>query len=302
LKGGLDALLAAKQRNVSTQQRKAERNTSRACIAARESYEWATQLRDDDAARASYAAKYPLHAAVAANNISEVKSLIETHSVDVNAVDDKNLTSLQYGLDCDALERGIAGGYCGARINQQTAEYLVRKGANLRLDFAVRGELQRGFTLLHYAVSRGSTDLVKLLLKAGADPNAVWVHTGGEGQVVEKEGSYTPLTVAAQCISCAVRFGSFPKADTCEALLDAGATPTLPGSDKPATYAFTLPEHLPGLVSELQKCNKVRACSAAEADAVARRFEQAEFHWAGRAVPAYDRARCWHVVWKVLNT
>jgi ankyrin repeat protein len=201
LKGGLDALLAAKQRNVSTQQRKAERNTSRACIAARESYEWATQLRDDDAARASYAAKYPLHAAVAANNISEVKSLIETHSVDVNAVDDKNLTSLQYGLDCDALERGIAGGYCGARINQQTAEYLVRKGANLRLDFAVRGELQRGFTLLHYAVSRGSTDLVKLLLKAGADPNAVWVHTGGEGQVVEKEGSYTPLTVAAQCIS-----------------------------------------------------------------------------------------------------
>lgn len=298
LMGGLDALRAAKHRSDSVTVAK---STEKACSYAKESVEWASQRRDDDVARASYAAKYPLHAAVAANNITEVKSLIENHAVDVNAVDDKQLTPLQYGLDCDALERGVAEGYCGARITQSTADYLVNKGANVRLDFAVRGEVQCGFTLLHYAASRGSTDLVKLLLKARADPNAVWVHKDGEGQIVEKEGSYTPLVLAAQCVSCKVRYGSFPTADTCEVLLKAGANPVIPGSGKPATFAFTLPEHLQVLVSELQRCNKVGACTAAAADAVAHRFEQAEFHWAGRTVPAYDRARCWHVVWKAVN-
>ena len=238
------------------------------CETAKEDYEAAVRARAEAEADATYAKKYPLHVAVAANDLPRVKALIESGSHNVNEKDDRGLTPLQVGFDCNKTDS-----YCWPRIKATTADYLVSKGADVKLDFVPRGQVVPGYTLLHKAAFHGPSSLVKAILKGGADPNAIWYD-----DIDGKKFPVTPLTRAAYC--------DFKRSTndpgTFKALLAAGAKPYLPGTQKPATYAFSVP-------AEAEKCNAIGACTPAEVDAVMKAFTL------GYCPEA------WRVVWNAVN-
>lgn len=247
-----------------------QRGKALACDSANDSVKWMTVARKEADEDAAYARNYPLHVAVVANDLPKVKALIEGGRVGVDAKDDKGFTPLQRGFDCCR-----ACSWCWPQIDGPTAAYLVSKGANVKLDFVSRGEiLEKGYTLLHKASFHAKTDLVKALLAGGADPNAVFYSDDGTG--VKR-----PITPLIRAAYCDFRLSTSDEA-AFQALLDAGAKPFAPGSNKPMTYAFSVPK-------ELEKCKAVGACTEAEVEANMHKFVTGQ---CGSA---------WRVVWNALN-
>ncbi|WIA36962.1 hypothetical protein OEZ86_008199 [Tetradesmus obliquus] len=134
-----------------------------------------------------YARAYPLHGAVAANNLTAVTALLASGKFDVNGRDYRGLTPLQAGMACEKSDVD-----CWTPVEPveiAVTEYLVSKGADVRLDVY----LGSGYTLLHKAAFRGLTRLVKVLLNGGADPNAVYYAADDK----QRKDPQTPLTRAA---------------------------------------------------------------------------------------------------------
>uniref|UniRef100_A0A383WDI0 Uncharacterized protein n=1 Tax=Tetradesmus obliquus TaxID=3088 RepID=A0A383WDI0_TETOB len=216
-----------------------------------------------------YARAYPLHRAVAANNLTAVTALLASGKFDVNGRDYRGLTPLQAGMACEKSDVD-----CWTPVEPveiAVAEYLVSKGADVRLDVYPGS----GYTLLHKAAFRGLTRLVKVLLKGGADPNAVYYAEDDK----QRKDPQTPLTRAASHCSVdeAVRDslrlhhgideselnsleGAGPDSTngTITALLDAGAKLLPFGKERPLISLFSTP-------ASAKKCVKIGACTEAQA-------------------------------------
>ena len=89
--------------------------------------------------------------AVKDGNIEEVRYLLETKDVDVNAKDKNGVTPLH-----EAADRGLA----------DIAELLIAGGAN------VNAEDYDGNTPLHLAIGGGHAEIARLLVIQGANVNA----------------------------------------------------------------------------------------------------------------------------------
>jgi hypothetical protein len=170
--------------------------------------------------------------------------LLSSGKVDVNSKDDKGRTPLQAGMAC-----ADADYWCWPQIQPDVAEYLVSKGANVRLDVYPGS----GYTLLHKAAFHGLTRLVQALLKGGADPNY-------DKDDKEHKDPQTPLTRAGSCdLRRSTNDGR--QADstkgTIQALLDAGAKLMPFGKDRPLTSFFSAP-------GRAGKCVKIGACTEAQ--------------------------------------
>jgi len=90
--------------------------------------------------------------AVANNDLTSVKKLVEDDHVDINFLGDKGYSPLH-----------------GASINGYTpiVTFLLEKGADTELQ-----STDGGFTALHFAATEGHLDVVRLLLNAKANPNS----------------------------------------------------------------------------------------------------------------------------------
>jgi ankyrin repeat protein len=228
------------------------------CEKAREGVKGELQRRAEEAEEQQYKEKYPLHIAVAANDLATVKKLLENGKYDVNGKDDRGLTALQVAMTCDIKRSGWT---CWPRIEDNMAEYLISKGAKVNLMAPVSGadQITKGtYTLLHEAAFRGLTTLVKLFIKAGADVNAVYYSPA-------RQQEFTPLGSAARC-DFRLSTGDGPGADstnsTIKALLDAGANPLPFGPNKPTTANMS--SHLGGDRLSKECSTKVGACKEGE--------------------------------------
>ncbi|WIA16745.1 hypothetical protein OEZ85_013399 [Tetradesmus obliquus] len=114
-----------------------KRGKAEACEEANYALDAELTNRKEAAEQLRYVRAYPLHAAVAANNLTAVTALLASGKID---------------------------------IELEVAEYLVSKGADARTAVEPRS----GYTLLHQAAMYRLTELVKALLKGGADRNAVY--------------------------------------------------------------------------------------------------------------------------------
>ena len=199
------------------------------CERAQEGVAGVLQGRAEQAADEQYKQQYPLHVAVAANDLATARKLIESEKHDVNVKDDKGLTPLQVAMTCDPR---ISGWTCWPRIKNEMAEYLISKGAKVNLMAPVSGatETNGTYTLLHEAAFRGLTTLVKLFIEAGADVDAVYSSS---------RGTFTPLVSAARC-DFRLSAGDESLNSTVAALLDAGASPLPFGVDKPTTATMAI--------------------------------------------------------------
>jgi hypothetical protein len=228
------------------------------CEKAREGVEMTLRGQAEEATEEQYKEKYPLHIAVAANDLATVKKLLEDQKLDVNAKDDKGLTALQVAMTCDTKRSGWT---CWPRIESAMAQYLISKGAEVNLVAPVTGvdQIKNGtYTLLHEAAFRGLTTLVKLFIEAGADVNAVYSSPSTQQDL-------TPLVSAARCdfrLSTGDRPGEDSTNSTIKALLDAGANPLPFGPDKPTTA--TMSSQLGGDKLSKECSTKVGACNEGE--------------------------------------
>ena len=99
----------------------------------------------------------PIHEAIQRKDMTELKRLIE-QGVDINTVDGRGRTPLYWAS---------LMGYT------DVAKYLLAKGANIQKGASWKDNEQP----LHVAATHGYFELVDLLLKNGADPNAeTWSH------------------------------------------------------------------------------------------------------------------------------
>jgi hypothetical protein len=233
-----------------------KRGKSYTCSSAVEYLKSEISRRKEAAEAERYARAYPLHVAVVANNLTAVKALLSSGKSDVNAKDDKGVTPLQAGMACSNTDS-----WCWPQVEPEVAEYLVSKGANVRLDVYPGS----GYTLLHKAAFHGLTRLVKALLKGGADPNAVYYAEDDK----QRTDPQTPLTRAAYCDfrrSTNDGPGKDSTHGTIQALLDAGAKLLPFGKDKPLTSYFNVP-------SNAEKCVKIGACSEAQLRTLMKYFQ-----------------------------
>jgi ankyrin repeat protein len=186
----------------------------------------------------------PNHAlieAVKAGNHREVRRLVE-EGADVNACDDYRATPLLWALfnrhpDVAAflVERGADVNYAEfaeghpliyAVEQPETLTLLISSGADVNLRLSLGGE-----TALHAAAAANAVEGARILIFAGADVNArvnsdVGTHLFSGGA---KLWSETPLHFAA----------AYADRELIEALLNAGADPSLPNAhgELPAAYA-----------------------------------------------------------------
>ncbi len=156
-----------------------------------------------------------LFAAVAIDNLRDVRRLIQDGVVDPNATDAKGDTVLIAAIRNDAhrvseyliahrkvdIERTDAANETALMIaawrnQREVAEKLIARSAEVN---------RVGWTALHYAAAIGSVDIVKLLLEHSAYIDA------------ESPNKTTPLMMAARG----------DHADVCGLLIDEGADPTL---------------------------------------------------------------------------
>ncbi|WIA16748.1 hypothetical protein OEZ85_013402 [Tetradesmus obliquus] len=168
--------------------------------------------REEAAEKQRYALAYPLHVAVAADNLTAVKAALASGKIDVNSKNDKGLTPLQVGMGCKERDW-----QCWPQMGPEVAEFLVSKGANVKLDVHPGS----GYSLLCKAAFHGLTRLVRALLKGGADPNAVCYDEDDK----QRKDPQTPLTKAAACdFRLSTNDGTGPDSTngTVQALLDAG--------------------------------------------------------------------------------
>uniref|UniRef100_A0A383W0I5 Uncharacterized protein n=1 Tax=Tetradesmus obliquus TaxID=3088 RepID=A0A383W0I5_TETOB len=208
--------------------------------------------REEAEAKQRYARAYPLHVAVAADNLTAVKTALASGKIDVNSKNDKGLTPLQVGMGCKERDW-----QCWPRMGPEVAEFLVSKGADVKLDV----HPESGYSLLCKAAFHGLTWLVKALLKGGADPNAVCYDEDDK----QRKDAQTPLTKAAACdfrlSTSDDSSGPDSTNGTVQALLDAGAKLLPFGKERPLTSFFSTPK-------SAVKCVKVQACSEAQLQAV----------------------------------
>lgn len=93
-----------------------------------------------------------LFRAIDHGNLDEVMHLVQTHKIDINAVNEIGNTPLIF-----ALQQG----------KTQIADWLLDNGANVRYS----SKNMIGVSPLHLAVTVGTLDQVKKCLEGGADPN-----------------------------------------------------------------------------------------------------------------------------------
>ena len=208
------------------------------------------QVTTEEAAYEQYKKEYPLHVAVAGNKIATAKKLIESGEHDVNEEDDEGLTPLQVAMTCDPM----AGGWqCWPRLEKEMAEYLISQGAKVNLRVPDAGDTLNGtYTLLHEAAFRGLADLVRLLIKGGANVNAVYS---------SERGTFTPIVSAARC-DFRLSAGDESLSSTVAALLAAGANPLPFGADNPTTA--TMATNLADEKLDKECSVKVGACKEEE--------------------------------------
>lgn len=239
-----------------------------ACTEGDHWYKVEAEKRAEAEAAAAYARKFPLHVAVADNNLPVIRSLIESGKARPDDKDDKGLTPLQVGMQCRNWR------HCFPRIKGRVAQYLLSKGANARQDMG--DAYPPGYSLLHRASGFYMTVLVEALIKAGADPNAARL---------DKKDNKTLLTPLMEAAECPFGLPNYDT-DTFKALLDAGAQPYVPNTRQPITELF----YDGGVVDNetLKRCNVVGGqCSEEEVAKLAQQFD-----------------RCgggWELVWRALN-
>jgi ankyrin repeat protein len=202
-----------------------------------------------------YRQKYPLHVAVANNDLATAQQLLASGQYDVNGKDSEGFTPLQLGLSCFPY----GGSNCASNMDAATAAFLIGKGAEARVlspiypDFKTTAD----YTLLHTAAFRGRRDLVDVLLKGGAlaDINLSYYD-------VNVETRLTPLMSAAW--GCYTNydspFGNISTNGTIKLLLESGADPLPFGT---ATPPLTVMIKIPN--QQLRKCGEVvGSCNAEE--------------------------------------
>ena len=96
---------------------------------------------------------YPLHAAITAQDLNQVRKLLR-EGIDVNQKDNDGDTPLHLASAMGQLE---------------TVRLLIENGAEVDLQ---DGWDLRGRTPLHRAVIGGHIDVIRVLVRAGADVNA----------------------------------------------------------------------------------------------------------------------------------
>jgi ankyrin repeat protein len=183
----------------------------------------------------------PLHWAVYRNDLAEVKRLI-AGGANVNASNDYGSTPLAEAAVTGNVEVIRALLKAGADVNATNADdqsalmilarsnnvaaakLLLARGANVN-----QRESWRGQTPLMWAAAEGQPDMVKLLVKQGAEVDARSAVNEWERQVTAEprmqarpSGGFTPLLYAARkgCAECA------------RILLDAGASVNLTDPDR----------------------------------------------------------------------
>jgi len=142
-----------------------------------------------------------LHYAARSGNIGTVEAILRA-GADVNVT-----TIAQHGGSAgrSALHEAVDRG------NTKAVAALIKAKANVNQ--AMTGKAYAGFTPLRAAAHSGNLDIVKLLLAAGADPNAVTT-----GNFVGDWAGYTPLHAAVKQKHTKV----------VQALLAAKANPSIP--------------------------------------------------------------------------
>ena len=133
------------------------------------------------------AASDALHAAAANHDLIQLKRLLETGALDVNARNASGFTPLQMAF----ISLGRVLGHPANPEMADVVAYLLGKGADPNLPFAYNAE--PAYTVLHFAAFDGNMVLVPMLVNAHANPNA------------KDSRGFTPLHSAARCdfrLSC----------------------------------------------------------------------------------------------------
>uniref|UniRef100_A0A383W0Q3 Ankyrin repeat domain-containing protein n=1 Tax=Tetradesmus obliquus TaxID=3088 RepID=A0A383W0Q3_TETOB len=81
-----------------------KRGKAEACEEAKYALDAELTNRKEAAEQLRYVRAYPLHAAVAANNLAAVTALLASGKINVNSKDDKGLTPLQAGMACRKID------------------------------------------------------------------------------------------------------------------------------------------------------------------------------------------------------
>ncbi|CAH0020734.1 unnamed protein product [Clonostachys rhizophaga] len=141
----------------------------------------------------------PLHKAVIESSFDTVKLILDVAA-------DCKFKDGYFGIDSPVSDDGASALILASRRGSQSVvELLLDYGANIHATDQWR------CTALHSAVHAGQTEIVRTLIRRGADVNAK--HTGGDGNI---DGDY-----GMNAVLDAVHFGHI---ETLEVLLDAGAS------------------------------------------------------------------------------
>ena len=150
----------------------------------------------------------PLHMAVVAGDEALVDELMETMSG----------TLLNYR---DSLGNTVLMMACASRSSKHLIKQLFRKaGSPVQSRQLLRATNYEGLTALHFAVINARPDLVKLLLKRGADPNA---------GTTKFEGTRCGMTPLLVCVSLIYADAKEKMMACARFLLWYGADPNIPG-------------------------------------------------------------------------
>jgi Ankyrin repeats (3 copies)/Ankyrin repeats (many copies) len=144
-------------------------------------------LASDRAATTQAAEPDALHTAAADHDLIQLKRLLETGTLDVNARNAAGFTPLHVAF----LSLGRVLGHPANPLMADIVAYLLAKGADPNLPFSFNAE--PAYTVLHFAAFDGNMVLVPMLVAAHANPNA------------KDTRGFTPMHSAARCdfrLSC----------------------------------------------------------------------------------------------------
>jgi len=254
------------------------------CATADSYYRGEVKRGEEDVLLASYQKTYPLHVAVATNDLATVQQLLASGGHGVNEKDDMGFTPLQVGLSC--YPHNSQG--CGPGMDAATAAFLISKGAQARVLEPMYPDLNTttNFTVLHTAAFRGHRDLVEVLLKGGAsaDINLAYYDDAQQTRL-------TPLMDAV--VGCYNAydspFGNISTNGTIKLLLDSGADPLPFGpGDTPLSHMIKIP------IVQLRKCGEnVGTCNAEEVKRLVQEWESLKGLDLNRSCPD-----AWFRVWE----
>ncbi|CAH0051773.1 unnamed protein product [Clonostachys solani] len=165
---------------------------------AREAFSMLVRTRGDSLPWRNNTAWTPLHKAVVESSFDTVKLILEVAA-------GSQFKDGHFDIDSPISDDGASPLILAARRGSQSVvELLLNHGANIHATDQWR------CTALHSAVHAGHTEIVRTLIRRGADVNAK--HTGGDGSI---DGEY-----GMNAVLDAVHFGHI---ETLEVLLEAGA-------------------------------------------------------------------------------